>query len=130
MVAQEQKLEINKLKCMIKQLTIVITFLTFSINAMAQSTHPFGNVLDFTKTFKLPTRKEVGKKALKGEYTFTVDTNGNLINVIVKDSMGYGFDNHIVTKLSETKNFKVPEFNGSKQAITYTLPLKITLPKR
>lgn len=126
----EQELNaINKFKCMIKQLTVLITFLTFSINGMAQSTHPFGKLLEFTKTFKLPTQKEVGKKALKGEYTFTGHTNGNLTNVIVKDSMGYGFDDQIMKNLSETKNFKVPELNAVKQAISYTLPLKIALPK-
>lgn len=49
---------------MMKQLMIVISLLAFSLNGMAQSNNPMGSALDFTKTMKLPTRKEVGKKAL------------------------------------------------------------------
>lgn len=115
---------------MIKQLMIVISLLAFSLNGMAQSNNPMGSALDFTKTMKLPTRKEVGKKELRGEYIFTVDLEGNLTNIRVKDSMGYGLDDHVVKKLSEAKNWKVAEIDGVKKAVNYTLPLKLTLPKK
>lgn len=115
---------------MIKQITVLISFLTLSLNGIAQSNNPMGSTLDFTKTMKLPTRKETGKKEVKGEYNFTVDIDGNLTNVRVKDSMGFGLDDHIVKKLSEAKNWKVAEIDGVKKAVTYTLPIKLTLPKK
>lgn len=115
---------------MIKQLIIVISLLAFSFNGMAQSNNPMGSALNFTKTMKLPTRKEVGKKEVTGKYIFTVDIDGTLTNIRVKDSMGYGLDDQVVKKLSEAKNWKVAEIDGIKTAVSYTLPLRVALPKK
>ncbi|GEM65903.1 hypothetical protein SF1_38850 [Sphingobacterium faecium NBRC 15299] len=115
---------------MIKQLAILITFLVLSFDGVAQSNNTSNFASDITRTIKLPTRKEVGKKKLLGKYRFTVDVDGRLKDITVKDSMGYGIDEDIIKKLYEAKNWKVAEINGEKRAISYTLPILLTLPKK
>lgn len=79
---------------------------------------------------KLPTRKETGKKQLSGKYTFVVETDGSLSNVLVKDSMGYGIDEQIVNRLSQTKKWKVVVVGGEKMRIGYSLPITVILDKK
>ncbi|MCW8313514.1 MULTISPECIES: energy transducer TonB [Sphingobacterium] len=83
-----------------------------------------------TKGLKLPTRKETGKKILKGVYRFTVETDGTVRDVQVKDSMGFGVDEEVIKKLKASKNWKVVIFDGEPRRIDYSLPINITLPKK
>lgn len=85
---------------------------------------------EITSALKFPTRKEVGKKELRGKYTFVVELDGTLSNIAVKDSMGHGMDEQIVKRLSETKNWKVPVFEDRPIRTAYSLPIVIKIPRK
>ncbi|WP_282636507.1 hypothetical protein [Sphingobacterium thalpophilum] len=56
-----------------------------------------------TKGLKLPTRKETGKKILKGVY---VEIDGTVKDVQVKDNMGFGVDEEVIKKLKASKKLE------------------------
>jgi len=116
---------------MLKNVIFLLSLLVFgsAVKAQSNSTDPneAGNLI--TKSLKLPTVKEVGKKEVKGIYLFTVELDGTVKDIKVKDSVGYGIDEQIIIQISKAKDWKVAEFDGKPRRIQYRLPLVVKLPK-
>jgi len=116
---------------MLKNVIFLLSLLVFGSRVKAQSNsidpNEAGNSI--AKSLTLPTVKEVGKKEVKGIYLFTVELDGTVKNIKVKDSIGYGIDEQIITQLSKATGWKVAEMGGKPIRIQYRLPLAIKLPK-
>jgi|SRR5690606_28398216 len=113
----------------IKKLLIVIALVAAASTGYAQKevSKAAGEI---TSELKFPTRKEVGKKELRGKYTFVVEVDGTLSNIAVKDSMRHGMDEQIVKRLSETKDWKVPVLEDGPIRTAYSLPIVIKIPRK
>lgn len=113
----------------IKKLLIIIGLATMATPGYTQ-TDSDKATKEISSKITLPTRKEVGERELNGIYTFTVELDGTLSNIAVKDSAGFEIDKQVVDQLSAQKNWKVMVFDGKPKRISYSLPIKFRLPKK
>lgn len=116
------------MKFLLLSLTTFISFISFG---QVKNQLKIENVSkEVINNLQLPTSKQIGKKEALGKYTFTVELDGSLSDIKVKDSIGYDIDAQIVKTLQFVKNCSVAEVNGVPTRIAYSLPIRIRFPKK